>query len=286
MTYLTALLPVRDGVACCTALDRAARDAAAAGDPRSRGQLMADTLVSAATGQPAQYAPPSASPAPTAGSSTASAVSREPGQTVEIHLVMTDRTLFAGGDEPALLTGPQTSGSSPAGGLVPAPVARDLVRDAGRAWVRRLYTDPESGQLVAMESSRRVFDGHLRRMLTLRDRTCRTPWCEAPIRQGDHVVAHADGGPTSVDNGQGLCERCNQTKNLPGWSADVIEGGRDGPAARHVVRTTTPTGHAYDSTAPPLLGPPSTVPGVVPACAASSSPGARRPAARRLAPAG
>jgi hypothetical protein len=102
-----------------------------------------------------------------------------------------------------------------------------------------------------------VFDGLLRRMLVLRDGRCRTPWCDAPIRHADHVVAHAEGGPTSLPNGQGLCERCNQTKTLPGWRAEVLDTvldtGRDSPAGRHAVRTTTPTGHHDDSTAPPLL---------------------------------
>ncbi|HET8614630.1 MAG TPA: DUF222 domain-containing protein [Actinomycetales bacterium] len=302
MTLLTALLPVRDGVACHTALCRAVADAAAAGDTRSRGQVMADTLVGRVTGSPAQYAP-QAEPSPGQASTDIESASpcqpsepatsrpdgfesvAEPGQTVEIHLVMTDRALLAGGDEPALLTGPETSGSNPGGGLVPAGVARELVADADKVWVRRLFTEHASGQLVAMESSRRVFDGHLRRMLVLRDGICRTPWCEAPIRHGDHVIDHADGGPTSLDNGQGLCERCNQTKNLPGWSAQTGDSspyasrdadpirdadrsavrdqaprhdtdrqpGRD-PGGGHVVRTTTPTGHVYESAPPPLLG--------------------------------
>jgi hypothetical protein len=102
---------------------------------------------------------------------------------------------------------------------------------------------------VGMESTRRTFDGNLRRLLLLRDQTCRTPWCGAPIRHADHVTDVADGGPTSLGNGQGLCERCNQTKTLPGWSAEVL----DATPGEHTVRTTTPTGHHYDSTAPPVL---------------------------------
>ena len=45
MTWLTALLPVKDGVAAYAALSRAADTARASGDPRSRGQVMADGLV-------------------------------------------------------------------------------------------------------------------------------------------------------------------------------------------------------------------------------------------------
>ncbi len=45
MTWLTALVPVKEGVATYAALTRAADTARAAGDPRSKGQVMADTLV-------------------------------------------------------------------------------------------------------------------------------------------------------------------------------------------------------------------------------------------------
>jgi hypothetical protein len=52
---------------------------------------------------------------------------------------------------------------------------------------------------------------------------------------------------TAVD-GAGLCEACNHTKELPGWKAQP----RPGP--RHTLEITTPTGHSYHSTAPPLPG--------------------------------
>jgi hypothetical protein len=278
MTYLTALLPVKEGVACYAALVNAAKAANSNGDPRGGGQVMADTLVERLT-HPA-HANPAAAVVPTvpvatvtenggrasewgqpgqAGSTAAAdaaadasgdaAIAPAAGDVVEIQLVMTDTALLAGGDDPALVTS-EMSESNPAAGLVPASVARDIVRDAAKVFVRRLYTDPESGQLVAMESARRVFAGNLRRMLVRRDGHCRTPWCDAPIRHGDHVMAHAAGGPTSLRNGQGLCERCNQTKTMPGWQSETL----DGIPGRHVVRTTTPTGHQYDSIAPPLLG--------------------------------
>ena len=79
-----------------------------------------------------------------------------------------------------------------------------------RAVLRRLYTHPVTGELVAVESEARAFPEKLGRFLTLRDSTCRGPFCDAPIRQHDHIVPHSRGGPTSVDNGQGLCAHCNQ----------------------------------------------------------------------------
>jgi hypothetical protein len=68
-------------------------------------------------------------------------------------------------------------------------------------------------------------------------------------------VAHADGGRTRHDNGQGLCEACNLAKQAPGWTA------RPRPGPRHTVETRTPTGHTYPSTAPPMPG---TRPGAYP----------------------
>jgi len=222
MTYVTALLPVAQGVGVYAALKRAADSARSDGDERSRGQVMADTLVERVTGAPADQP-----------------------VTVDISLVMTDRSLLGGDDEPALL---------PGFGLVPAALARDLVAaaiDEGHAWLRRLYTSPATGDLVAMDSRARHFPTGLGRFIHVRDGgRCRTPWCDAPIRQLDHAVRHTDGGTTSGPNGQGLCEACNLAKEAAGWRA------RPRPGPRHTVETTTPTGHRYRSLAPPLPGAP------------------------------
>ncbi len=216
MSKVSALLPVAQGVAVFAALSQYADSCRAAGDPRSRGQVMADTLVERVTGQSKADAVP-----------------------IQVNLLMTDTTLLLGDDAPGELLG-----HTP----VPAPLARRLARTAAtdaQAWVRRLYTHPDSGELVGMDSRRRVFDGALADFLVARDRACRTPWCDAPIRHLDHVTAFADGGPTSAANGQGLCEACNHAKQAPGWSS------RAGPAgAGREVEVTTPTGHRYPSRPP------------------------------------
>ena len=212
MSYLTAFLPVEQGVACLAALRDAADTARSDGEERSRGQVMADTLVERLTGQ-----------------ADATDVN------VEVHLVMTDSTLLADDHAPAQVI---------SYGPIHAALARDIVRDAPRAWLRRLYTHPAAGDLVATDSRRRAFTGELRDLLIIRDQLCRTPWCDAPIRHADHVVAAADGGDTSATNGQGLCEACNYAKEAPGWQAMPL------PSDRHQVLITTPTGHAHVSTAP------------------------------------
>lgn len=83
------------------------------------------------------------------------------------------------------------------------------VASGAKVWLTRLFTRPETGELIAMDSHARLFAAALGEFLDLRDRWCRTPWCGAPIRHHDHVVAHAAGGATSADNGQGLCAARN-----------------------------------------------------------------------------
>ncbi|MGW0172611.1 HNH endonuclease [Rhodococcus sp. NPDC003322] len=226
MTYVTALLPMAEGVACHAALSAAAASATATGDERTRGQIMADTLVARVVTAPTDD---TTAPAPP----------------VRVHLTVSDRTLFGGADEAA-----QVRGYGP----IPADVARELVHaaaTAGLAELRRVYTRPDTGAVVAMDRSTRLFPNSLAELIRLRDPVCRTPWCDAPVRHTDHIHPVADGGPTTFENGQGLCEACNYAKQAPGWIAETI----DSPDGRHLVRITTPTGHIHHSLAPPAPRP-------------------------------
>jgi hypothetical protein len=221
MTQLTVLLPVAQGVGVYAALKHQADTTF---DDRSRGQIMADTVFERVTGRAAA----------------------EP-ESVALNFVMTDAALFGQDNAPAILDGY---------GPIPASVAQRLVRDAvvderSVATLRRLYRDPKSGSLVAMESRSRFFPKGLAGFIGLRDRTCRTPYCDAPIRHRDHATPRNRGGPTSATNGLGECERCNYTKEAPGWR--VAAGDENGV---HTAEFVTPTGARYRSTAPPLPGAP------------------------------
>ncbi|WP_237685156.1 HNH endonuclease [Arthrobacter sunyaminii] len=273
MTYLTGLLPVAQGVGVFAVLSREADRLRAAGDCRGRGQIMADTLVERVTGQ------------------VRAEDVRVEVQLVMTDRALLAGVLPAGvmdscapvgvpvsgvpdGSEPAVLAGY---------GVVPAQWARDLIRGSGpdtgsgsgraapgwgrarvrpdprtEVWLRRLYAVPGSGRLVGMDSKARLVPKGLARFIAARDRVCRMPWCGAPIRHFDHVVPVREGGLTSAGNVQGLCEACNQAKEAPGWTAvhasDPVAATRTASRrpGRHTVVTTTPTGHSYSSTAPPL----------------------------------
>lgn len=221
---ITAVVRSEDYRAVLAALTSVAAAARAEGDSRTSDQVRADALVHRVTGiDPAAPAK------------------------VELHLVMGISSLLAEADGP---DGAEP-GWVPGAGHLPAGVCRDLfarAAEADRATVRRLFTIPEDGQLIAMESCSRVFLGLLARMIRLRDgETCRTPWCDAPIRHIDHVVPDARGGPTSFDNGQGLCETCNQVKEAPGWISWT------GPAGLGATVTTrTASGRIHRSGHSPL----------------------------------
>jgi len=96
MCVLSGLLPAPQGVAAYAALSKHADACRARGDQRTRGQIMADTLVERVTGQARADAVP-----------------------VEVSVVMTERSLLGDSHEPAELAGH---------GPLPAPFTRRWLR--------------------------------------------------------------------------------------------------------------------------------------------------------------
>lgn len=222
MTYVTALLPVAQGVSVYAALKR---EADICCDGRSRGQVMADTLFERVTGRSAAQAVP-----------------------VAVNLVISDQALVGIENCAAAIVGY---------GSVPSAVAQSLIADAvadpaSLATLRRLYAKPSTGALVAMESRSRLFPKGLAEFIGLRDQRCRTPYCDAPVRHRDHARPHRRGGRTSGINGLASCERCNYTKESHGWT---VSTGTD-ERGSHTATYTTPTGAHHHSTAPPAPGTP------------------------------
>jgi hypothetical protein len=218
MAILSGFLPVEQGVACLAALRAHTDTVKNTGDPRTRDQIMADTLVERITGQ------------------TAAADIQ-----AEVAIVIPADGLL----NPVTSRTAEVVGHGP----IPAALAKDILAGSrGRRWWRRLFTAAHGG-VVGGDPTRRCFDGVLAALVGYRDGgRCREPFCDAPARQVDHIVPHRAGGPTTFTNGRAVCVRSNQAREMPGWAVQLVHDGSEQP---HTVTTTTPTGHTYTSRAGP-----------------------------------
>ncbi|MDQ4119667.1 MAG: HNH endonuclease [Actinomycetota bacterium] len=98
--------------------------------------------------------------------------------------------------------------------------------------------------VIGGDSTQRKLTGFLADLIPARDRyRCSELYCDAPIREIDHIRRAEDGGPTEFDNGRGLCTFHNQLREQPGWR---VERTPDRTA------TTTPTGHTYQNPMNPM----------------------------------
>jgi hypothetical protein len=183
MADLVAHLPAEQAAACFGALHRVVNDhhVTAESVSRSRGQILADTLVERLTGQ---------------------ACARD--VAVEVQILMPVETLL----DPDSTVPAQIAGHGP----VPAAIARELLATtAGRKTFRRLIT--HDGIVIGGDSRRRTFDGASETFIRARDgNRCTAPYCDAPIRHIDHIRRWTDGGRTEFANGRGLCEFHNHTR--------------------------------------------------------------------------
>jgi hypothetical protein len=86
------------------------------------------------------------------------------------------------------------------------------------------------------------------RFVQARDRTCRHPGCRRPAARtdADHVLAHADGGPTDCTNLCSLCRRHHRLKtHARGWRFTMTADGLlSATSPSGITRTTRPPGSA------------------------------------------
>jgi hypothetical protein len=165
MAYLTAYLPLVDGVAIQTAIENHARAAKAAGDQRTLGELRVAALVGYASG------------------SNGPSTSTSHGRAVEIHVTATPETLLGLADTP---------GEIPGVGPVPASLIRAMAKDAKLRW---LTIDGDTGRLLdygrrtyrVSRRARRARQRHLGHLSRTRLNDPRTR-CDQ-----DHTVAFPEG---------------------------------------------------------------------------------------------
>ncbi len=184
-----------------------------------------------------------------------------PRTSVELQVVLAASTLLGLDEEPGMLRGY---------GTIPAGLARQIADHADSSVLRRLVCDPIDGRLLAMDTRTRCYTGPSGQFIRWRDQTCRLSG--ADIRDGDHVVPYAEGGPTSVPNGQGLAKNPHVIREHPDIGVQTVTYRPD-PAAdpdpqrllgnAQLTRLRgnapdilwqMPTGHTYRRKPPPALG--------------------------------
>lgn len=153
MAGLSACLPVEPGVACWAALKAQVDTLKTAGDPRTRGQIAADTLVERLTGQAAA-------------------------DDIDVEVQITtpvENLLGPNQHQPADIHG---------FGPIPAGLADQIIgRTTGSRRWRRLFTTPtrdgRSSITVGGDPAARRFTGWLGQTDHPADRCCREPFCTA-----------------------------------------------------------------------------------------------------------
>lgn len=140
-------------------------------------------------------------------------------------------TVLAGRDDVCELSGY---------GPITADQARTLLSDSE---LRRMVCDPVSGQLLEASCPAYEPPAWLAKQVVARDRTCVAPGCRMPAdrSQLDHRVPYQDGGSTSGDNLNVLCQHHHRGKDGGGLLLTKLPDGG--------YRWTTPLGR--HSTRPP-----------------------------------
>ncbi|MFI7119224.1 DUF222 domain-containing protein [Amycolatopsis sp. NPDC049868] len=208
--------PVEKVVAAYQRIDREARALRVGGETRTLEQLRADVALDLLLGGQGGV-----------------------GERSEVFLYMDLFTYLGLNDDPAELAGH---------GTIPAALAREIA-GGGNSVLRRIITDPLSGQVLDLGRDRYRPTAGLAEFVRVRDRECRRPGCHRPAQACDidHSVPWQHGGHTSDTELIDLCRRDHRLKDEPGWTYHLASDG--------TLTITTPTGQRYDSTPTPLHEP-------------------------------
>ena len=228
MAWLSAYLPAQDAAACYAVLDTHARAGVGVDpdDERGLGARRADALTDRIhTGHLDGTGDTS--------SSTGDPVTRQ----VHVSVTVSLATLTGRTDSPGELGGY---------GPIDADLARQLAFSPDATW-RRLVTDPLSGTLLDVGTTRYRPPTRLDRYVRHRDQTCRWPGCTTPADRCDldHTQPYPT-GPTNDDNLITLCRRHHRLKTLADFDTEQDTDGR--------WQVTTPTGRVITTGPPDLAG--------------------------------
>ncbi|WP_193509133.1 HNH endonuclease signature motif containing protein [Cryobacterium sp. BB736] len=110
---------------------------------------------------------------------------------------------------------------------IDAPLSIKTVRQLACTADTQTVILDQNGAVIALGSPTRGFTPQQRKAIAARDGYyCAAPGCGAP---GDwceihHVMPHAEGGPTEIDNGVLLCWHHHRTLGRSGWEIRINEG--------------------------------------------------------------
>jgi hypothetical protein len=133
----------------------------------------------------------------------------------------------------------QTPGDLAGWGPVIADVARQFVYDHTTGQMRWIVTDPDTGQVLGADITRRRPTAAQRRVIQATWPTCRFIGCRTPAAHTDidHIIRYADGGPTTEHNLGPACRHDHRLKDEGGWRLRLPEP--------HTAEWTSPLGHTY-----------------------------------------
>jgi hypothetical protein len=201
-------LPPDQANAAMCRLTHRAKQMKAKGDKRPIDQIRADLFLAILTGQPED----------------------ESDQRRAVTDLRMDLTTMVGlNDDPAEI---------PGWGPVLADIARKVALQAKSRW-RATVTDPETGQPVAVVTTKRRPTAEQRRMVEAIDPDCVWPTCRLDFASCDvnHEVSWTEAHHTTVDELEPLCRHHHVGLHQRGWKLERIRPG--------VYQWTSPLGQVY-----------------------------------------
>ncbi|MEX1133461.1 MAG: DUF222 domain-containing protein, partial [Acidimicrobiia bacterium] len=200
-------LPAHRTGAAMRRINRLARAARSANDPRTMDQIRADVLLDLLQGKQSGH-------------------TRGTRGTVDIQVDLT--TLAGLAEKPGELRG---------FGLVIADIARQVAEEQPDSEWRYTITD-DQGQVVHNGTTRRRPTADQARQVEAENPTCVFPGCRNPASECDidHNQAWSEGGPTEVENLAPLCRHDHVIRHR-GWTIKQIRPG--------AYQWISPLGHKY-----------------------------------------
>ena len=130
-------------------------------------------------------------------------------------------------------------------GPVIADIARRVARNETDAEWRSTVTNPDTGQPIHTDVTRRRPTTSQRRNVEARNPTCVFPGCRMPAISSDldHRTPYADGGPTTEDNLGPLCRHDHCIRHQHGWTYTPLPNGNH--------QWTSRLGHTYTTSGTP-----------------------------------